>query len=419
MNGGRELGVVTAVGYTHPIGGMARAVRLHPTSGSLFGRLADAWADPELWTTTLHPDDWEEVEASLAAAAASQEGSFAIEYRVVGEGGETFWVQDRATFDTGDPDGPDGPEGPMAWRGVMIDITESKQMEGRLREAEIRYRSLVEQIPAITYVDLADEEMTTTYISPQIEWLLGVLPQEYIEDPDLWYEMLHPEDRQRALEQYLEGRSSGRPFAFEYRLIGRDGRIVWFRDEAMVIRDAMGRPTLVQGVMLDITEAKRADDALRRSEQRYRDLVEHAQDIVFTLGPDATLTSLNPAFEQITGWSRDDWVGQFFPPLVHPDDLGTAFDALKRIADGQSVAAFELRILRPDGGFQVGEFSLTPQIEDGRVVGALGITRDVTQRKREEAELEAAREAARGGEPREERVPREHEPRDPHAVERR
>jgi PAS domain S-box-containing protein len=390
MTVGRERAPVIAVAYTHPTGGMERTVRVHPTSASVFGRLEDAWADPTLWSATLHPDDWEAVGSAFGAPTAFRAGSVAMEYRVVGETGEVFWVQDRAMFEPGDQD----PEDPGAWIGVMVDITESKEMEGRLREAETRYRSLVEQIPAITYVDLADEAMTTTYISPQIEWLLGVLPQEYMDDPDLWYEMLHPDDRQRALEQYLEGRASGRPFAIEYRLIGRDGRVVWFRDEAMVLRDAMGRPSLVQGVMLDVTEAKRADEALRRSEQRYRDLVEHAQDIVFTLGPDATITSLNPAFETITGWSREEWVGRSFPPLVHPDDLGTAFDALKKIAAGRSVGAFELRILRPDGGFQVGEFSLTPQPEDGRVVGALGITRDITQRKLAEAELEAAREAA-------------------------
>jgi PAS domain S-box-containing protein len=182
-------------------------------------------------------------------------------------------------------------------------------------------------------------------------------------------------------------------FSFEYRLVRRDGRVVWFRDEAMVIRDATGQPSLVQGVMFDITEAKQAEEALRRSEQRFRDLFETAQDVVFTLGIDATLTSLNPAFEAVTGWSRDEWIGQPFAPMIHPDDVELAYGVMRQIASGQS-AAFELRILKAGGGVVVAELTLTPQIEDGRVVGALGISRDITARKRVEAELGAARVVA-------------------------
>jgi diguanylate cyclase (GGDEF)-like protein/PAS domain S-box-containing protein len=144
----------------------------------------------------------------------------------------------------------------------LLDIvrTDLERAGDEIREANARYRALVEQIPAIVYVDLADDTMLTTYVSPQIEALLGITPHEYIEDPDVWTRQLHAEDREDALAAYHAGRESGEPFTFEYRLVARDGREVWFRDSAVVIHDANGRPAFVQGVMLDITDRKHAEE---------------------------------------------------------------------------------------------------------------------------------------------------------------
>src|SRR2546426_7702195 len=142
------------------------------------------------------------------------------------------------------------------------DAPDEKDVASRVRDLETRYGALVEQIPAIVYVDLADESMATTYVSPQIERILGITSREYIEDPHLWTSMLHPDDRERALEAYERGRDSGEPFTFEYRLVARDGRVVWFQDSAIVLPDASGRPALIQGVMLDVTERKQAEEQL-------------------------------------------------------------------------------------------------------------------------------------------------------------
>ncbi|MGH2589824.1 MAG: putative bifunctional diguanylate cyclase/phosphodiesterase, partial [Actinomycetota bacterium] len=134
------------------------------------------------------------------------------------------------------------------------------RVDGELRDLNARYRALAEQIPAIVYVDLVDETMATTFVSPQIEALLGVTPQEYIDDPDLWTKRLHPDDREQALATYLQGRESGEPFTFEYRLLANDGTPVWFRDSAVVVLDENGDPAYIEGVMLDITDRKNAEE---------------------------------------------------------------------------------------------------------------------------------------------------------------
>jgi len=137
---------------------------------------------------------------------------------------------------------------------------ELRRATDELSEADARYRAVVEQIPAIVYTDVVDDTMSTTYVSPQIHDLLGIFPEEYIADPDLWAKQLHPDDKEQALQSYLQGRTSGEPFSFEYRLLARDGRVVWFRDSAVVVNDRAGVPAFVHGVMFDITDRKNAEE---------------------------------------------------------------------------------------------------------------------------------------------------------------
>jgi diguanylate cyclase (GGDEF)-like protein/PAS domain S-box-containing protein len=149
---------------------------------------------------------------------------------------------------------------PQDVRGTLDRVAgDLRRTEGELRSVGARYRTLVEQIPAIVYVDVADESMATTYVSPQIETLLGISPEEYTSDPHLWSHHLHPDDRSRALEEYIRGRESGEPFTYEYRLIAKDGRVVWFRDSATIVRGPDGR-AFVHGVMLDVTDAREAEE---------------------------------------------------------------------------------------------------------------------------------------------------------------
>jgi diguanylate cyclase (GGDEF)-like protein/PAS domain S-box-containing protein len=152
--------------------------------------------------------------------------------------------------------------GPLYWLGLMLDVTEVVSAQRTLFEERSKYGALVEQIPAIVYQDLADESWTTVYVSPQIRTILGVEPEEYVGDSKLWSLMLHPEDRDRTIEEVDRGIESGEPYAVEYRMVARDGRVVWFRDNAQVLHGPDGRPTMVQGVMLDMTERREAEEQL-------------------------------------------------------------------------------------------------------------------------------------------------------------
>jgi NtrC-family two-component system sensor histidine kinase KinB len=126
---------------------------------------------------------------------------------------------------------------------------------------------------------------------------------------------------------------------------------------------------------------QQAEEELRQSEERYRGLIESSGDAIYTLAPDGMITFLNPAFETATGWSCAEWLGKSFAPILHPDDLPVALETFQRVLQGAIPPLVELRVLSRSGEYLIGEFVATPQLQGGKVVGALGIARNITARK--------------------------------------
>ncbi len=127
--------------------------------------------------------------------------------------------------------------------------------------------------------------------------------------------------------------------------------------------------------------------AQTEEEQQCRELFETVSDVIYVLAREGTVTALNTAFETITGWSREEWLGKPFAPLLHPDDVPRALDMFARGMRGEPPGTFELRIRTKDGGYRIGEFISRPQVREGVITGSLGIARDITERKRTEDEL--------------------------------
>ena len=240
------------------------------------------------------------------------------EYRLIASDGREIWFRDEAILVR------DEGRRPLHWLGIQLDITELKQVEeqlraardeleervasrtaelaeanalmaleigerrraeGELREAEHRYRLLAEQIPAVTYVwevNHPDGQELQDYTSPMIEHVLGFTSAEWNSTPDFWMSRLHPHDRTAVLAQTLRVETTGEPFAMEYRYLHKDGRVIWVADHAgLLSRDVLGRPHLFQGVMIDVTERKRAEATIAESELRFRDLAEQVPGIIY------------------------------------------------------------------------------------------------------------------------------------------
>jgi PAS domain S-box-containing protein len=133
---------------------------------------------------------------------------------------------------------------------------------------EMRYRSLVEQLPAVVFMASLDKGIGDAYVSPQIEASLGFSQDEWLRDPIRWYKHVHPDDKARWSAEAAEMFVSGTPLKSAYRVIARDGRVVWFQCEARMIRGADGRPYAIHGVGFDITELKETEHALHESHKQ-------------------------------------------------------------------------------------------------------------------------------------------------------
>ncbi len=165
----------------------------------------------------------------------------------------------------------------------MSTIPVSPEFLQSLREAEETFRHLVEGIPAILYIDANDDLSTNIYTSPQIKDILGFSSEEWRADPAFWLARLHDDDRERAIAEHREANLTGGPYPSEYRIIAADGRVVWFRDEAVLVRDDHANPLYWRGVMLDVTEQKRAEEKLRRSLDVLRRTMKERRHLVSRL----------------------------------------------------------------------------------------------------------------------------------------
>jgi PAS domain S-box-containing protein len=171
----------------------------------------------------------------------------------------------------------DGDEGPGALV-VAADVGESRRIDARRREIEAKYRALTEHLPVVTYVHPLGERGECLYISPQASSMLGYSADEWLAQPGLFFQLVHPEDRERVTGEIDETSTSTTPLRSEYRMLSRDGRVVWVHDEAVTVRDDDGRPLYVQGFLLDVSERRQAGEERERLQAAQRSAASEAAD---------------------------------------------------------------------------------------------------------------------------------------------
>ena len=279
-------------------------------------------------------------------------------------------------------------------QGLQSELSERKRMEDSVREAEARYRALVEQIPAIVYTDSAEQIGNTKYVSPQLKNILGYDPAEWSKNNDLWTREIHVDDRPRVMQDYERSFESGEPFSSEYRITSKSGQILWVRDEAILIHDPVGKPLFWQGIFLDITERKQAEVALEESEGRYHQLFDLSPDAIAVHRGGKILLANVTAMNLLGVTSQEEIIDQPMLNFVHPDYQNLVIERTKQqISEGKVVPVTEEKFIRIDGTAIDVEVTAAP-IHFQDALASLVIFRDITERKRAQALQEAVYQIA-------------------------
>jgi PAS domain S-box-containing protein len=276
---------------------------------------------------------------------------------------------------------------------VLRDITERKRAETALRESEQRYKKLLGSVTDYIYtVHLEHGQPLHTTHSPNCLAVTGYTSQDYATDPNLWFRMIYEAD-QPLVTQQSEALLRGEAVpALEHRIIHKDGSIRWVRNTPVLRKDEHGQIRSYDGLIANITERKLAEEALRKSEGKYRRLMEQASDGIILANETGDILEANPRIFDMLGYDRAELLALNIRDLIYREDLADTSFGLEEVQTGRTVL-IERRLCRQDGSLIPVETSAT-RLEDGRLQAIL---RDITERKRAEAERERLFEEVKAG----------------------
>ncbi len=351
-----------------------------PDIESLGYSLEEWQHNTDLWMKLLHPQDREWVMRETAEAmAAGSETDY--EYKVVTRDGSVRWLHDRGRF-VRDEMGL-----ATSWLGVMLDITERKSIERALIESEKRYRNLVDNSQGL--ICTHDLSGCLLSVNPAAATLLGYRPAEMVGHN--LREFLAPE-KQSYFPAYLEQIRQSSTFNGLMRVQTKGGeKRIWSFQNTCYGDGEKDRYVL--GHAHDVTDLKRVERALRASEERYRLIVENANDIIYRTDAEGHFTYTNPTFRKMLKCSEEESPGIGYLDVVHPDYRAAAekFYAQQRFK-GIYDTYYELPIVATDGTeIWIGQ-NVQPILEQNQVVGFQSVARDITQRKRAEEMLQKEQE---------------------------
>ena len=276
--------------------------------------------------------------------------------------------------------------------GQLQDISARKAAESALRESDARLEALLTHLPAALYRQDEPGDGSATYVSPSFASLLGLDPSDFPLGFSAFFDRIHPEDRERAIRNAAAAEQTGTPFDVEYRLRREEGGWVWVHDRSTVEHDAEGRPGAWTGVLIDVTERKRLEEALSSHETRLRSIVEQLPAAIYhyAAAPESRYTFATSRFEALSGVAvgPEGMPLEDYFALVHPDDVGVVRALDEEVALTGAPYDAQYRMRGPDGAWRwVHDHARLERDPDGTPVAWHGVLLDITEQKRLEGSL--------------------------------
>ncbi|RLI82939.1 hypothetical protein DRP07_04295 [Archaeoglobales archaeon] len=258
--------------------------------------------------------------------------------------------------------------------GILRDITELKEKKDLLENLEERTHTGIYIVQGGRF----------RYVNKKLTHITGYSEEELLQmDP---FDLIHPDYINLVRERYYR-RESGEevPERYEWKIVTKNGEERWV--EVIASRIELNGMPAVLGNVFDITHRKVMEEKLRRSEEKYRSLLEAINDVVFVLDTEGRFVFLNTRFEEVTLYSKNEWIGRHFSEIVAPEYLESTLERFKRGITGEKIPLYEIELVRKDGKRIPVELNVTNLYEGDRIVGRLGIARDISERKAMERKI--------------------------------
>jgi PAS domain S-box-containing protein len=299
-----------------------------------------------------------------------------FEHQIYRKDGARIWISSNARA-VRDAEGKT-----LYYEGTSEDITEQKVAEAKLRQSE----SQLAEAQRLTHLGSWTRDLATgeVVLSDELFRLFGVEPQRPGMTHQAFLELVHPEDRARAQTAVTEAIRTRQSRNFEYRVIRPDGAERILHERIMVTVDDQTGAARLFGTTQDITDRKGIEEALRKSEERYRELFENAKDALYVHDLSGRYTSFNRAAEQLSGFSKDEILGKHFSNFISPAHLKYTRENLCKKLDYEGETTYEVDLVTRDRKRVPIEISSRLIYENGLPVGVQGVARDITERRRAE-----------------------------------
>ena len=266
----------------------------------------------------------------------------------------------------------------------------------QLPDPEEKYQALLDQLPAVVFMAYLDRGIGEAYVSPQIEESLGFSQAEWLEDPVRWFHQIHPDDKQRWSIEAAEMFLSGNPLRSAYRVLARDGRVIWFHCEAKMMRRADGEPWFIHGIAFDITHLKNTEEQLHEQRNFLSAVLETVGALVVVMDLQGRIISFNRACEKMTGYPLAEVEGKrIWDLFVPPAEVGRFQEWFSQLPAGPNPQTHEGLWQTRDGSQRVIAWTTTTLAAAApgtSYIISSGI--DITERKRAEARFRGLLEAA-------------------------
>ena len=380
--------------FSHAPIGMAlvaldgRYAQVNPAMCEILG-----YGEEELLTKTFreitHPDDLGMSLDFERRLHAKECDTYHLEKRYVCANGEPVWVSLNVSLVT------DGRGEPLYYVAKVQDVSERKAWERALASSEERYRL----VARATSEGILDADLR----NDKLEWG-GAAESLFGYGPDVpknmawWQQRIHPEDRARVLAGVGAVLGEGEAWSDEYRFRRADGSYAVVANRGCIVRDERGEPVRMIGSMLDVTERRLAEAALKESEERFKALIQNSSDMITVVGTDGTILYHSPSIERVLGHAPGSRVGKnvFESALIHPEDLPRHSDAIREtLKEPGGSRTVEMRMLHRDGTFRHIEATMRNAVGEPGVDGVVANSRDITERKRTEEALRESEERFR------------------------